>query len=136
MNVKRLALVKALALVLAAGSAWADITIGVSVSATGPAASLGIPEKQTFALLPQTVGGEKVRYIVLDDATDPSTAVCRAWAQTSSKSCSCEERSCGCGAMQESMLSRGRPGNQRSPMNAPREGPAHARRARNRTAPG
>ncbi len=75
MNVRKLALVQALALVLAAGSAWADITIGVSVSATGPAASLGIPEKQTFALLPQTVGGEKVRYIVLDDATDPSTAV-------------------------------------------------------------
>ncbi len=75
MNVKKLALVQALALALAAGSAWADITIGVSVSATGPAASLGIPEKQTFALLPQTVGGEKVKYIVLDDATDPSTAV-------------------------------------------------------------
>ena len=75
MKVKKLVLAQALALVLAAGSAWADITIGVSVSATGPAASLGIPEKNTFALLPQTVGGEKVRYIVLDDATDPSTAV-------------------------------------------------------------
>lgn len=75
MNVKKLALAHALALVLAAGSAWADITIGVSVSATGPAASLGIPEKNTFALLPQTVGGQKVKYIVLDDATDPSTAV-------------------------------------------------------------
>lgn len=75
MNVKKLALVQTIALALAAGSAWADITIGVSVSATGPAASLGIPEKNTFALLPQTVGGEKVRYIVLDDATDPSTAV-------------------------------------------------------------
>jgi len=75
MNVKRLALAQALALVLATGSAWADITIGVSVSATGPAASLGIPEKQTIALLPQTIGGEKVRYVVLDDATDPSTAV-------------------------------------------------------------
>jgi branched-chain amino acid transport system substrate-binding protein len=75
MKVKKLALVQALALAFAAGAAWADITIGVSVSATGPAASLGIPEKNTFALLPQTVGGEKVRYIVLDDATDPSTAV-------------------------------------------------------------
>ena len=37
--------------------------------------TLGIPEKQTFALLPQTIGGEKVKYIVLDDATDPSVAV-------------------------------------------------------------
>lgn len=75
MKVKKLVLAQVLALVLAAGSAWADITIGVSVSATGPAASLGIPEKNTFALLPQTVGGQKVKYIVLDDATDPSTAV-------------------------------------------------------------
>ena len=75
MKARKLAWVQTIALVLAAGSAWADITIGVSVSATGPAASLGIPEKQTFALLPQMVGGEKVKYIVLDDATDPSTAV-------------------------------------------------------------
>jgi len=75
MKVKQLVLAHALALGLAAGSAWADVTIGVSVSATGPAASLGIPEKQTFALLPKTLGGEKVNYIVLDDATDTSTAV-------------------------------------------------------------
>lgn len=83
MKVKNLALVQALALVLAVGSAWADITIGVSVSATGPAASLGIPEKQTFALLPQTIGGEKVKYLVLDDASDPSTAVKNARKFTS-----------------------------------------------------
>jgi branched-chain amino acid transport system substrate-binding protein len=75
MKVKKLALAQAIALVLATGSALADVTIGVIVSATGPAASLGIPEKQTFALLPPTLGGEKVKYIVLDDATDPSTAV-------------------------------------------------------------
>ena len=75
MKVKQLLLLPALTLVLAAASAWAQITIGVSVSATGPAASLGIPEKNTFALLPPTLGGEKVRYIVLDDATDPSAAV-------------------------------------------------------------
>ena len=54
--------------------ASADINIGVSVSATGPAASLGIPERNTFALLPTTIAGEKVNYIVLDDATDPGQA--------------------------------------------------------------
>ena len=80
---KNLALVQAFALALVVGSAWADITIGVSVSATGPAASLGIPEKQTFALLPQTIGGEKVKYLVLDDASDPSTAVKNARKFTS-----------------------------------------------------
>lgn len=55
--------------------AHADIVVGVSVSATGPAASLGIPEKNTFALLPQTIAGEKVRLVLLDDATDTTTAV-------------------------------------------------------------
>ena len=55
-------------------AALADINVGVSVSATGPAASLGIPEKNTIALLPTTIAGQKVNYIVLDDATDPTAA--------------------------------------------------------------
>jgi branched-chain amino acid transport system substrate-binding protein len=59
----------------AAAPAWADINVGVTVSATGPAASLGIPEKNTVALMPKTIGGEKVNYIVLDDASDTTAAV-------------------------------------------------------------
>ena len=55
-------------------AALADINVGVSVAATGPAASLGIPEKNTFSLLPTTIGGQKVNYIILDDATDPTAA--------------------------------------------------------------
>jgi branched-chain amino acid transport system substrate-binding protein len=47
----------------------------VNVSATGPAASLGIPENNNFSLLPTTIAGQKVKYIVLDDATDTTTAV-------------------------------------------------------------
>jgi branched-chain amino acid transport system substrate-binding protein len=62
-------------LAVVAGSALADINVGVTVSATGPAASLGIPEKNTIALLPQTIGGQKVNYIVLDDGTDTTKAV-------------------------------------------------------------
>ena len=58
--------------------AHADITVGVTVSATGPAASLGIPEKNTIALMPQSIGGQKVVYIVLDDASDTTTAVSNA----------------------------------------------------------
>ncbi len=58
-----------------AAPALADITVGASISATGPAASLGIPAKNTFALMPTTIAGEKVRYIVLDDATDTTSAV-------------------------------------------------------------
>ncbi len=56
-------------------SAWADVNVGVTVSATGPAASLGIPEKNTIALLPKTIGGQKVNYVVLDDASDTTGAV-------------------------------------------------------------
>jgi len=65
-----------LALLLAGGatSALADINVGVTVSTTGPTASLGIPEKNTIALLPTSIGGQKVNYIVLDDATDPTAA--------------------------------------------------------------
>ncbi len=71
----------ALACLAAAGfslSAWADINVGVTLSATGPAASLGIPEKNTVSLLPKTMGGQKVNYIVLDDASDTTGAVTNA----------------------------------------------------------
>ena len=57
------------------GSVRADINVGVTLSATGPAASLGIPEKNTIALLPASIGGQKVNYIVLDDASDTTAAV-------------------------------------------------------------
>ncbi len=60
---------------VAGASLAQDIKVGVTVSATGPAASLGIPERNTFPLLPQTIGGKKVNYIVLDDASDTTTAV-------------------------------------------------------------
>jgi branched-chain amino acid transport system substrate-binding protein len=51
------------------------IKVGVTVSATGPAASLGIPERNTFALMPKTIGGKPVEYLILEDASDTTTAV-------------------------------------------------------------
>ncbi|SAK44029.1 extracellular ligand-binding receptor [Caballeronia temeraria] len=81
--------VKTAAMAVAALSAvfsnqvWADVKIGVTVSATGPAASLGIPEKNTVALLPKEIAGQKVEYIVLDDATDSTQAVKNARKLTS-----------------------------------------------------
>ena len=65
----------ATAAMLAAGAALADITVGVTVSATGPAASLGIPEKNTIELMPKTIAGQNVKYVVLDDASDTTKAV-------------------------------------------------------------
>jgi branched-chain amino acid transport system substrate-binding protein len=58
--------------------AHADINVGVTLSATGPAASLGIPEKNTFEMLPRTIAGEKINWIVLDDASDTTKAVTNA----------------------------------------------------------
>ena len=68
----RLTLLAAGMLVTTAASA--QIKIGVTLSTTGPAASLGIPEKNTMTLVPKLIGGQKVEYIVLDDASDTTTA--------------------------------------------------------------
>ena len=67
--------IAALLCALTSPAVWADINVGITVSATGPAASLGIPEKNSIALLPTLIGGQKVNYIVLDDASDTTTAV-------------------------------------------------------------
>ncbi|MEP7058030.1 MAG: branched-chain amino acid ABC transporter substrate-binding protein, partial [Caldimonas sp.] len=60
---------------LASPSAFADLTIGVSISLTGPTSALGIPTKNGIELWPKTIAGEKLNVIVLDDATDPTLAV-------------------------------------------------------------
>ena len=73
-----LALAAALSAALSTTLAFADIHVGVTLSATGPAASLGIPEKNTVALMPKTIGGQKVNYIVLDDASDTTNAAANA----------------------------------------------------------
>ena len=65
----------ALAALCAATLAHADVNVGVTLSATGPAASLGIPQKNTIALMPTTIAGQKINYIVLDDASDTTVAV-------------------------------------------------------------
>ncbi|HEX4234816.1 MAG TPA: ABC transporter substrate-binding protein [Caldimonas sp.] len=58
-----------------APSALADLTIGVSISLTGPTSALGIPTKNGIALWPKEIAGEKLNVIVLDDATDPTKGV-------------------------------------------------------------
>ena len=58
----------------AATAAGAEVTIGVSLGSTGPGSSLGIPYKNAFQLLPKTLGGEPVKYIILDDESKPDNA--------------------------------------------------------------
>ena len=64
-----------IALVTLSAAAAADITVGVTISTTGPGASLGVHYRNTFNMLPKTLGGQPVKYIVLDDASDPTQAV-------------------------------------------------------------
>ena len=63
------------ALLMVAATASAQVKVGIIVSATGPAASLGIPQQNTATLLPKEVAGKTISYIVLDDASDTTTAV-------------------------------------------------------------
>jgi branched-chain amino acid transport system substrate-binding protein len=63
------------ALLLVCASAKDEtIKVGVILSTTGPAASLGIPEKKTFELAPTSDGQTKLEFIYLDDGSDPATA--------------------------------------------------------------
>lgn len=55
-------------------SAWADINVGVILSLTGPGASLGIPEEKVIQLWPGELGGQKVKFTVLNDNSDTGTA--------------------------------------------------------------
>ncbi len=48
------------------------------MSETGPAAALGIPQKNTVAQLPKEFAGQTIEYTALDDATDPTKAVADA----------------------------------------------------------
>lgn len=64
-----------LAAAVATGAAAAeDITVGVTMGATGPGASLGIHYKNAFQLMPKTLGGRPVKFIILEDKTDPAEA--------------------------------------------------------------
>lgn len=70
------------ALGLAAPSARAaespDITIGITISTSGPSAALGVPERNALEFVPAEIAGVKIKTIVLDDAGDPTTATTNA----------------------------------------------------------
>jgi branched-chain amino acid transport system substrate-binding protein len=60
---------------LSVSPALADVTVGIVASVTGPAAALGGETRKAVDLMPTEIDGEKVHYILLDDATDPTHAV-------------------------------------------------------------
>ena len=56
-------------------SAQAQMKVGLISSSTGPTAVVGIPQRNTAALLPKKIGDIAVEYIVYDDASDPTQTV-------------------------------------------------------------
>jgi branched-chain amino acid transport system substrate-binding protein len=70
-----LAAIAAGSLAIATDVSAQAVKIGMTVSTTGPAASLGIPEANTAKLMPKEVGGVPVEVIVLDDASDTTKGV-------------------------------------------------------------
>jgi len=62
----------------AASAQTSEITIGISISTTGPAAALGIPERNALEFVPKEIGGVPLKVIVLDDGGDPTNATTNA----------------------------------------------------------
>ena len=58
----------------AASAQTSEITIGISICTTGPAAALGIPERNALEFVPKEIGGVPLKVIVLDDGGDPTNA--------------------------------------------------------------
>jgi branched-chain amino acid transport system substrate-binding protein len=69
------ALALALAAALSVSTAFAQIRIGLMVSATGPTSAIGIPQRNTGDILPREIGGVHVEYVSLEDGGDPTRAV-------------------------------------------------------------
>ena len=57
------------------GSVIAQVKVGVVSSVTGPIALVGVPQKNSIALMPRKAGGLSIEYIALDDASDPTQSV-------------------------------------------------------------
>src|SRR5438309_2531242 len=51
-----------------------EITSGISVTTTGPAAALGIPERNALDFVAKEIAGVPLKVIVLDDGGDPTNA--------------------------------------------------------------
>ncbi|MGP9811775.1 ABC transporter substrate-binding protein [Rhodopseudomonas sp. NSM] len=71
----------AIALPAMSGAALAEtneITVGITVTTTGPAAALGIPERNALEFVAKEIGGHPIKMIVLDDGGDPTAATTNA----------------------------------------------------------
>jgi branched-chain amino acid transport system substrate-binding protein len=72
---RRSAIALAAGLFLAQPLMAQEIKVGLSGTFTGPNATNGIPYRNAAEIYPKTLGGVPVQWILLDDGTDPTTAV-------------------------------------------------------------
>jgi branched-chain amino acid transport system substrate-binding protein len=63
---------------LPAAAQTSEITIGISICTTGPAAALGVPERNALEFVPKEIAGVPLKLIVLDDGGDPTNATTNA----------------------------------------------------------
>lgn len=78
LHMLRRGLVAALTVIAAGQAVAAEIKVGVIVSASGPAASLGIAQRNTTTLYPDSIAGHKLTVVVLDDQSDSTVATSNA----------------------------------------------------------
>ncbi len=71
---RKLLLAMALTVCFAGAAVAQEVTIGLTMGTTGPGASLGIHYKNAFQLMPKTIGGYPVKFIMLEDKTDATEA--------------------------------------------------------------
>lgn len=75
MKIKAITGVLSVLALTASLSAQAQVKIGVIASATGTTAFVGIPQKNSVAMLPKKIGDYSVEYIIYDDASDSTQSV-------------------------------------------------------------
>ncbi|MDR5802858.1 ABC transporter substrate-binding protein [Caballeronia sp. LZ001] len=68
-------LMAGVALSALAAAAHAQLKVGVDLSSTGPAATIGITSKNAMLMWPKIIAGQNAEYIILDDGSDPGVAV-------------------------------------------------------------
>src|ERR1700733_1065219 len=73
MKARLLAAATAMGILGASAMAQAQVKIGVILSISGPGAAMGVGYKGAFEFFPSEIAGQKVEYIIRDDATDAST---------------------------------------------------------------
>jgi branched-chain amino acid transport system substrate-binding protein len=59
---------------LATSASAQGITIGVTIGTRGPGASFGVAYSNAFKLMPATIGGQPVKFIIYEDRADPAEA--------------------------------------------------------------